>query len=412
MSAHPEEDSAMARFLRWLEEGGAWVSKLHIATPEGGERGVLALGDIAPEETIIRIPRRHVLTVEEVRASELGRFLDADARIDEERTYLSAFLLHERERGEGSFWKPFLDILPKSFPTHPFYFEEHELALLEGSFLWGMVEFQRKILAERYTRLCEQLPGFGRFTFEEFSWAHFAVVSRTFNMSRGGPQVPCLVPLVDMINDGRPWDSQWSWSEEEQHFQVKCVSRVPQGQELHTTYGNRGNLSLLLQYGFVHENNAHDEVLLLFGIPEEDPLSAEKQRLLGFSTAYEHRSFKLLLTPDVAVMAELFCYLRVIHAEAEELATLAAAPDALTRAKSPLSEGNEAKLLPALVAACEARLAGYATSLGEDERMLREEPLSLNARNCVLLRRGEKRLLQSYVERVRLGDLPSRPGES
>ena len=111
-------------------------------------------------------------------------------------------------------------------------------------------------------------------------------------------------------------------------------------------------------------------------------------------------------------MAKLFSYLRVVHAEAEELATLAAAPDALTGGKTALSERNEAKLLPALVAAYEARLAGYATSLEEDERLLREETLSLNARNCALLRRGEMRLLQSYVERARSGDLPSRPGGS
>lgn len=410
MSTHPAADPAMIRLLRWLEEGGAWVSQVHIATPEGGERGVLALGDFAPEETILRIPRCRVLTPEEVRASELGRFIDADARIDEQRAWMSAFLLLERERGEGSFWKPFVDVLPKSFPTHPFYFEDHELALLEGSFLWGMVEFQRKLLADRYQHLCERLPGFDRFSFQEFSWAHFAVVSRTFNMSRGEPQAPCLVPLADMINDGRPWDSQWSWLENEQFFQMKCVSRVPQGQELRTTYGNRCNLSLLVQYGFVHEDNAHDEVLLLFGIPDGDPFSAEKQRFLGLTSRFEHRSFKLLLTPDVQVMAELFSYLRIIHAEAEELATLSEAPDPLTRARTPLSERNEAKLLPALVAACEARLDRYPTSLEEDERILREETLSLNARNCVLLRRGEKRLLLSYVERARSGELSSRAG--
>ena len=218
------------------------------------------------------------------------------------------------------------------------------------------------------------------------------------------------MPLVDMINDGRPWDSEWRWSEDEQHFQVKCVSRVLQGQALHTTYGNRGNLRLLLQYGFVHDDNAHDEVLLFFGIPEEAPFSAEKKRLLGSAMDLEHHSFKLLPTLDVEVMAGLFAYLRILHAEAEELATLAAAPDALARARTPLSERNEAQLVPALVAACEARLGGYATSLQEDERLLREETLSLNARNCILLRRGEKRLLQSYVERALSGDLLSRVG--
>ncbi|WP_224242991.1 SET domain-containing histone-lysine N-methyltransferase [Hyalangium gracile] len=403
MGAHPEVDPAVARFLRWLEQGGSQISKVHIVTPEGGERGVLALDDIAPGETLLRIPRRHVLTVEDVRASEMGQLLDAHAQLDEERTYLSAFLLQERERGEDSFWKPFLDMLPKAFPSHPFFFEEHELALLQGSFLAGMVGIQQRIVAERYVHLSQHVPGFNRFTFDAFVWAHFAVVTRTFTMTRSGSHASCLVPLVDMINDGRPWDSPWAWLEEEQCFQVKSLGAVAAGQELHTTYGNKSNLSLLLQYGYVHEDNAHDEVLLLLGIPPGDAFTAEKQRLLGLSSPDEQRSFKLSRTYDAEAMAELFAFLRIAQAEAGELSVLEAAPDALALARAPLSPRNEEKLHAAFAAGCEKRLAGYATSLEEDERLLREEALSPNARNCILLRRGEKRLLQSYAVRARAG---------
>ena len=133
--------------------------------------------------------------------------------------------------------------------------------------------------------------------------------------------------------------------------------------------------------------------------PSEDPLPRGEAAAAGVRQSLRAPLLQpAARAPAVELLAELFSYLRVLHAEAEELATLAAAPDALTRARTPLSEHNKAKLRPALVAACEARLARYPTSLEEDERMLREELLTLNARNCILLRRGEKRLLQSYVE--------------
>ncbi|WP_224373169.1 SETD3 family histone-lysine N-methyltransferase [Hyalangium versicolor] len=129
----------------------------------------------------------------------------------------------------------------------------------------------------------------------------------------------------------------------------------------------------------------------------------EVARLLGLSRPDEQRSFKLSRTYDAEGMVEMFAFLRVAQAGAEEFAVLEAAPDALTRAKMPLSQRNEERLHAAFATGCERRLAGYATSLEEDERLLMEEALLPNARNCILLRRGEKWLLHSYAVRARAG---------
>jgi histone-lysine N-methyltransferase SETD3 len=107
-----EDDRVVTALLPWLEEGGAQISKVQAVSLGDGERGLRALDGIAPEETLMRIPRRYVLTLEEARTSDLGRVLEAHAPENEERVYLVAFLLQEKERGERSFWKPFLDSLP------------------------------------------------------------------------------------------------------------------------------------------------------------------------------------------------------------------------------------------------------------------------------------------------------------
>jgi histone-lysine N-methyltransferase SETD3 len=408
MSTHSEEDPAVVPLLHWLREGGARFSKVHVASLGRGERGLCALGDIAPEETLVRIPARHVLTLEEARSSSIGGLLDAHAPADEEWVYLAAFLLQEKERGERSFWKPFLDSLPKSFPSIPFFFEERELSLLKGSLAPQLVRAQREGLKAQHGHLCKHVPGFEWFTFDAFVWAHFAVVTRTFSSPRGGNDAACLVPLADMINDGRPWDIHWGWSEDGTHFELKSTSAVARGQELRATYGGKSNLHLLLQYGFVHEENAHDDVMLSLGLALEDPLAGEKQRLLGLASPYELRPYMLSLTEDAQPLEEMFSFLRVVCADAGELASLAAAPDARARAQSPLSARNEQMLINAFTALCEEQLASYETPLAEDERRLREEKLSQNARNCLLMLRGEKRILQAYAGRARSsGALPA-----
>ena len=123
------------------------------------------------------------------------------------------------------------------------------------------------------------------------------------------------------------------------------------------------------------------------------------------------RTFKLQLKFDTEMLKEMFAFLRVVHAEAEEMALLRAAPDPRTRAKAILSTKNEQKLIPAFVAACEERLKAYETSVEDDERLLEQGKLSLNERNCVVMRLGEKRIFQtyarSYADMARSGFLPT-----
>jgi histone-lysine N-methyltransferase SETD3 len=398
MSTPTEADPTIANLLRWLEQGGASFSQIHVVSLGGGERGIFAKANLAAQEIVLRVPRRYCVTLEDARASDIGRMLDAHTKFDEKATYLSAFLLQERERGESSFWKQQLDVLPRSFSTHPYFFPEEELALLKGSFLWELVALQRRSLAARHTRLCEDVPHFNRFSLDAFAWSHFAVVSRTFGAKQNGVQVESMVPLADMLNDGRPYNMMWGLSEDGQHFELKTISEVPAGAELHTTYGTKSNLNLMLHYGFAHENNVYNEALFALGIPPETPLAEQKRRLLGLAEPSERIRFLLTLNYEPAAMDELFSFLRILHADAEDVARLTAAPDARVRARGLLSPTNEKKVIPAFVAVCKERLAGYETSLEEDERLLQQEKLSLNARNCILLRRGEKRILTTYAQ--------------
>jgi len=75
-----------------------------------------------------------------------------------------------------------------------------------------------------------------------------------------------------------------------------------------------------------------------------------------------------------------------------------------TKSKGKLPKAKlEPDLLPAVIDVLKARLAEYPTSLQEDEILLapkNTQNLSLNKRNAVIVRLGEKRILQGALEKT------------
>ena len=72
--------------------------------------------------------------VKDIKAKDAGGDLEKKADVDNAILYL--FLLSERFKPElrrqQSFWKPYIDLLPKTFSTSLF-FTDQELGLLEGT---------------------------------------------------------------------------------------------------------------------------------------------------------------------------------------------------------------------------------------------------------------------------------------
>ncbi|WP_158501680.1 SET domain-containing histone-lysine N-methyltransferase [Vitiosangium sp. GDMCC 1.1324] len=399
--SHGDEQGLEALY-GWLERAGAHHPKLRVIRLPGGERGVFTLADVAQGEVVLRVPRECLLTTGLARSSEIGRLLESHLEAESDELYLAAFLLQEKQR-EGSFWRPYLETLPASVPHSLLFLEERELQLLQGSAVLEELEARREMLHTQHALLRAHIPGWASLTATEFLWACVVVSSRNFGVKLRGNPVRCLAPLADMLNHKTSPDVHWGLSEDEESFEMVALKALPAGQEIHDSYGAKSNHRFLLHYGFVLEDNEHDELVVHLGIPEGDPWSATKQRLLELSSPSERRRFQSRLPYGHESTQEMFSFLRIACAEAEELSRLSVTPGASGGQVEPLSIANEERVLAALGAACEARLSGFDTSLEEDERLLAEEPSSRSVRNCILMRREEKRLLHAYAERVRTG---------
>jgi histone-lysine N-methyltransferase SETD3 len=401
-TAASPSNQKLSNLLRWLEEGGARFSKLHLVRREDGERAMLARAPISSGETVLQVPHTHLLTLELARESDIGRAIQEGLNPDNEDLYLASFLLQEKHR-KGSFWKPYIDSLPESYPQIPLFYEEGEYAQLKGSLVLSLLTFQAQSLQDDYLRLCQAVPGYERFTPQEFVWARLSVSSRLFNVKKGGLLGQTLVPLADMLNHRRPPDVHWETSEDGRSFVMVAQNAVAAGEEIHDSYGAKSNDLLLLHFGFLTRDNDHDEAFLALRILDGDPIAELKQELLSLASPTAARPFKLSRQYVHENTRLAFSFLRVAASDEDEFQALAHRHKTGKHPLEPLSVDNEARTLELLALMCKARLMSFPTSLEEDERLLREESLSPNIRNCVLLRHEEKRLLGDYIDMTHTG---------
>jgi histone-lysine N-methyltransferase SETD3 len=358
--------------------------------------------DITEGQEVLRIPRTHLITPELARQSDIGRRLAAQAGPDhddfDDFLYLSSWLLQEKHRGEDSFWKPFVDTQPQAYPHLPLFFGEHERALLQGSQLPPRVELQAQSLQREYAELCLKVPGYERFTFDEFVWARLSCDSRLFALKTGGLQGMCMAPLADMFNHREPPDVLWSSSPDGQCFLMTARRAVVAGAQVHTSYGGKSNDLLLRHFGFMTDDLTHDEVHFSLDLKA---LADVKQRLFSPAPGEDCPPVRLSRVYEHPANRSLFSLLRIACSTPEEFQEAAQRPG--LQGLEPLSVTSEEEVLRTVGAACEERLAAFPQSLAEDERLLREERLSPNARNCVRFRRAEKQLLQDYLDMTRTG---------
>ena len=123
-----------AGLLAWLRSNGASIDKIEWPSYRtvGGVRGAVALVDIATEEAIFEIPHRLMMTpVHALESSEIGDMIRAEKDSLRGDMPLVLFIMHERGKGDNSFWHPYLLSLPT--PCNICHWNETELEQLHDA---------------------------------------------------------------------------------------------------------------------------------------------------------------------------------------------------------------------------------------------------------------------------------------
>lgn len=179
--------------------------------------------------------------------------------ISPKHTFLSLLLLDEKAK-QDSFWKEYIAVLPTSYKSFPIFFEELELAQLEGSSFLYMIREKVADLRKDYD-LIRSVDADFKYSFMEFCWARTTVCSRIFGLVIDGVKTDALVPFADMLNHRVPKHTSWNYSQIQGGFVIESVEDIERGSEVFDSYGRKCNSRFLLNYGFVMPNNDANEVV-------------------------------------------------------------------------------------------------------------------------------------------------------
>jgi len=189
-------------------------------------------------------------------------------------------LLLEQSKGEQSYFAPYIRSLPSQYGTMPSFFSASDLAELHFPDIQRQAAgrmAQLDLLGRECTRIQgrEEDPFKGKVMSKtaktQLIWATCSVSSRAYrvrgNVGQRGGHLASMLPVIDLINHS---------------FEANCVLQAAEGagpgavavaaatdiacgDALRTNYGEIGNAQLLLNYGFVLDNNPYDVLTLPIG---------------------------------------------------------------------------------------------------------------------------------------------------
>ena len=314
-----------ARFWDWVVENGGTELRENVEVGYLDQlrgHGVRAKRDFRAGEIMMRVPSGLMLSVDGLlssvttssediarnhQAATLGMSFLQDGLLSSNPTMcLALVLVFERLRGEGSFFSPYLDILPCTFMV-PLYWTPEELQLVSQSPAHMRALQTWRITVKQYCYISHvygprgpfssAFPSAQSLTFDLFRWALCSTITRQNRVpsllqsgkqdqdqGQGqGPGVLALIPVWDMCNHAQgPNTTGFDMSPESHGLVCEAMNDYAPGDEVHIFYGPRPNAELFLYSGFVASANPHHEGSLTLTLPSasEEPLVKMKLILL------------------------------------------------------------------------------------------------------------------------------------
>lgn len=406
---NPEKDRFEV-MCDWLRDGGAKFPYLYLQYYDADYRGVHALARIPNDHVILDVPLKLIMTSEVAKDSDIGkRIINSGCKLRSTHSYLASYLCQEKYN-KNSYWKPYIDILPVHYRNMPIFFEEEELRWLKGSFSLKKIADRKEDLLAEYENICKYLPDFKQYTYREFVWARLAVITRIFGLVINGNKTDGLVPMADMLNHKRPRDGKgdddtatetsWTFDDKRNGFTITSLKALSRGDQIYDSYGRKCNSRFFVNYGFSLDENEDNQAIIPLAIPPTDAQYQMKLRFLGGHPSSTKRRFQIPVQYKEKETKECFSFARFAFAKDSEMMLLGDGENFKIDDIEPISIPNEIKVLQSLAAASEGMLKHYDTTLEEDNKILKDPKLklSMNLRNCVLMRRGEKEVYHFYIE--------------
>ena len=384
--------SIYIKFMQNFYKLGLYLNKVEIGFNSDCNRFCKATDDIYDKDVLIRVPIDALMTLDLARNTHMGKFFtpQLEKKLNSpHHSLLSTFMLTELDKGINSKWKYYFDFLPMNYDNFPTFYGEKELALLKGTQFLELIKKKKREMKEDYDLLINVIPGYSKYDFNLFKKMREVISSRVFGVTIKGKKNDIIAPYADMLNHKRPRQTHWNFDDASNSFVIRGVSNVKKGQEVFDSYGIKCNSRFLLNYGFTVENNEDNEFKIILMLNESSPLFKEKMIFLGGKNYT--KKFSLVINNAESKITPFFAFLRFILYSKSNFKDV--------NTSKPISVENEIILFNKIRELMKTYLSKYPTTLEYDIDYLNKnrKKMNFNEYNCYIIRIGEKRILNYYL---------------
>lgn len=253
-------------------------------------------------ETICLINRRVMLSTETVIEDEdLRDFIQNDTLASGMRNVILALhLLNEYSKGDKSYWRHYLAILPNKILPVLRLDKETFKFLLASSHIFDALKMVRSIARQYayfYKLLLEtNLPIKNDFTYQYYCWGVSTVCSRQNELPSLGarPSLPisALIPIMDMCNHDRKSNQALF---DTNHSKLIATKDLNFDDEITINYGScRSSGEFYIHNGFVPDEVPLDVVPIALALNDNESLKTLKTKLLKILNMPPYGRFRLV----------------------------------------------------------------------------------------------------------------------
>lgn len=414
-----KEDDEFGDLKAWMHKNGLPPCKVVLQEKPSHDRNhrpihyVAASEDLEVGDVAFSVPNSLVVTLERVLGNETVAELLTTNKLSE-LACLALYLMYEKKQGKKSFWYPYIRELDRQrgrgqlAVESPLLWSEDELDYLSGSPTKKEVLERAEGINKEYNELdtvwfmagslFQQYPydiPTEAFSFEIFKQAFVAVQScvvhlQKVSLARRFALVPLGPPLLAYRSNCKAMLTAVDGA-------VELVVDRPYkaGESIAVWCGPQPNSKLLLNYGFVDEDNPYDRLVVEAALNTEDPQYQDKRMVAQRNGRLSIQAFNVYAGKEKEAVLDMLPYLRLGYVtDPSEMQSVISSQGPVC----PVSPCMERAMLEQVADYFKRRLAGYPTTLSEDESLLTDGSLNPKKRVAIQLVRIEKKILHSCLQ--------------
>lgn len=374
---------------------------------------VAASEDLQAGDVAVSVPDSLVVTLERVLGNETIAELLTTNKLSE-LACLALYLMYEKKQGKQSFWYPYIRELDRQrgrgqlAVESPLLWSEAELSYLTGSPTKAEVLERAEGIRREYNELdtvwfmagslFQQYPydiPTEAFPFEIFKQAFVAVQScvvhlQKVSLARRFALVPLGPPLLSYCSNCKAMLTAVDGS-----VQLVVDRPYKAGDSIVVWCGPQPNSKLLINYGFVDEDNSYDRIAVEAALNTEDPQYQDKRIVAQRNGKLSIQNFNVYVGKEKEAVSDMLPYLRLGYVtDPSEMQSVISSQGPIC----PVSPCMERAVLDQLAGYFRTRLAGYPATLSEDDSLLADCNLDPKKRVATQLVRLEKKILSSCLQ--------------